>query len=108
MELDSHGQRVIRTFNTARLNDRMIDELIALCRGVLFDGAISELEATALLRWMNSNREIAQHWPDNILYRRISRMMADGFLDLEEQRELIATLIEGDRCSCMRRVGQEW
>src|SRR5687768_460776 len=94
MELDSRGQPVIRTFNAARLNDRMIDELIGLCRGVLFDGAISELEANALLRWMESNREIAQHWPANVLYRRIPRMMADGFLDLEEQRELIATLIE--------------
>jgi NAD-dependent DNA ligase len=94
MKLDDHGQLVIRTFNAARLNDRMIDELIGLCRGVLFDGAISELEAGALLRWMDANREIAQHWPANVLYRRISRMMADGLLDPEEQRELIETLIE--------------
>lgn len=94
MKLDDHGQPVIRTFNAARLNDRMIDELIGLCRGVLFDGAVSELEASALLRWVEANREISQQWPANVLYRRISRMMADGILDLEEQRELIETLVE--------------
>ena len=93
MKLDDHGQPVIRTFNAARLNERMIDELIGLCRGVLFDGAVSELEASALLRWMEANREISQQWPANILYRRISRMMADGLLDPEEQRELIEALI---------------
>lgn len=94
MKLDEHGQPVIRTFNAARLNDRMIDELVGLCRGCLFDGAVSELEANALLRWMESNREIAQQWPANVLYRRISRMMSDGQLDSDEQRELIETLME--------------
>jgi len=94
MKLDDHGQPVIRTFNAARLNDRMVDELIGLCRGVLFDGAVSELEAGALLRWIEANREISQQWPANVLYRRISRMMADGLLDAEEQRELIETLVE--------------
>ncbi len=94
MEIDDHGQPIIRTFNAARLNDRMIDELIGLCRGVLFDGAVSELEANALLRWMESNREISQHWPANILYRRIARMMSDQHLDPAEQRELIETLTE--------------
>lgn len=94
MELDDHGQPVIRTFNAARLNDRMIDELIGLCRGVLFDGAVSELEATALRKWMEANREISQHWPANILYRRIARMMSDDRLDPTEQKELIETLME--------------
>lgn len=94
MKLDEHGQPLIRTFNAARLNDRMIDELVGLCRGVLFDGAVSELEANALLRWIEGNREIADQWPADILYRRISRMMIDGELDPGEQRELIETLIE--------------
>jgi NAD-dependent DNA ligase len=94
MDLDDNGQPVIRTFNAARLNDRMIDELIGLCRGVLFDGSVSELEANALLQWMDANREISQHWPANVLYRRIARMMSDQHLDPTEQRELIETLIE--------------
>jgi NAD-dependent DNA ligase len=94
MKLDDNGQPVFRTFNAARLNDRMIDELIGLCRGVLFDGAVSELEASALLSWMEANREIAQHWPANVLYRRIEQMMTDKHLDSAEQRELIQTLME--------------
>lgn len=94
MKLDAHGQPVIRTFNAARLNDRMIDELVGLCRGVLFDGSVSDGEADALLRWLEVNREISHHWPANVLYRRIARMMTDQFLDPEEQRELLETLLE--------------
>mgnify|MGYP003575335716 CR=1 FL=1 len=93
-EIDDHGQPLIRTFNAARLNDRMIDELIGLCRGVLFDGSVSELEANSLLRWMDANREISEHWPASILYRRVARMMSDQHLDPAEQRELIETLME--------------
>lgn len=101
MKLDAHGQPVIRTFNAARLNDRMIDELIGLCRGVLFDGSVSEREADALLGWLQANREISHHWPANVLYRRIARMMTDQYLDPEEQRELLETLLEitGAPCS---------
>lgn len=94
MEIDDDGQPVIRTFNAARLNDRMIDELIGLCRGVLLDGSISALEASALLGWMEANREIADHWPASVLYRRVSRMMSDKQLDPAEQRELIETLMQ--------------
>lgn len=72
----------------------MIDELIGLCRGVLFDGSVSENEADALPGWLEANREISDHWPANVLYRRISRMMADQNLDPEEQRELLETLLE--------------
>jgi len=94
MKLDDHGQPIVRAFNAARLNDRMIDELIGLCRGVLFDGAISEAEANALLRWLDANREVAGHWPANVLYRRIARMMSDSRLDPDEQKELLELLVE--------------
>lgn len=94
MKIDEHGQPIIRTFNASRLNDRMIDELIGLCRGVLFDGSVSELEANALLKWLDANREIADHWPANVLYKRIARMMTDEQLDQEEQRELLDILVE--------------
>lgn len=93
MLLDEDGQPFLRTFNAARLNDRMIDELIGLCRGVLLDGSVSELEASALLQWLDANREIANHWPANVLYKRISLALEDGHLDPDEERDLLETLV---------------
>lgn len=63
MGLNSHGQPVIRTFNAARSNDHMIDELIGLCRGVLSMERSPSSTRAHYFRWMNSNRDIAQHWP---------------------------------------------
>jgi len=94
MKLDPNGQPVFRALNAARLNDRMIDELIGLCRGVLFDGEVSEGEAAALLRWLEANREISSHWPANVLYGRVARMMAAHRLDPDEQKELLETIME--------------
>jgi NAD-dependent DNA ligase len=94
MQIDNDGQPLIRTFSSARLNDRMIDELIGLCRGVLLDGAVSELEASALLRWLESNREISEHWPANVLYKRISQALEDGNLDPAEEKDLLETLVQ--------------
>ena len=47
-----------------------------------------------MLSWLEANREIANHWPANVLYARISKLMSDDHLDSKEQRELIDTLRE--------------
>lgn len=92
--LDPHGQPIIRRFNAARLSDRMIDELIGLARGVVSDGVVVQAEAEFLADWIERNRRIANTWPANILYTRLQEMLADGFLDAEEQHELLETLHE--------------
>lgn len=92
--LDVDGQPVNRAFSAARLNDRKIDELIGLCRGVLADGALSIEEAQFIQVWINRNKEISNHWPANVLYARLEKALSDGHLDFEEERELISTLME--------------
>jgi hypothetical protein len=77
---------------TTRLQDRLIDELIGVCRGVIADGHVDESEAIFLGQWIENHREIADKWPVNILYSRIVEMLKDGVLSTEEQAQLLETL----------------
>jgi len=77
---------------TNRVQDRLIDELIGVCRGVIADGRVDEAEAIFLGQWIENHREIADRWPVNILYTRLVEMLKDGILSTEEQVELLGTL----------------
>ncbi|MDH5612243.1 MAG: BRCT domain-containing protein [Gammaproteobacteria bacterium] len=92
--LDQNGQPLNLLLSRSRLIDRNIDELIGICKGVLFDGAVVQAEAEMMLKWMETNRHAADQWPANILYCRIERMLSDGKLDNNEQAELLDLLIE--------------
>lgn len=81
-----------RSKNASRVQDRLIDELIGVCRGVIADGAVDEQEAIFLGQWIENHREIADRWPVNILYARIVEMLKDGILNADEQLELLETL----------------
>lgn len=75
-----------------RVQDRLIDELIGICRGVIADDHVDEREAIFLGQWIENHREIADRWPVNILYSRIVEMLKDGVLNTEEQGQLLETL----------------
>jgi len=77
---------------TNRVQDRLIDELIGVCRGVIADGRVDESEAIFLGQWIENHREIADRWPVNILYTRLVEMLKDGILTSDEQTELLGTL----------------
>lgn len=91
---DEHGQARAPQFNSARLRDRSIDELIGLCRGILADGIVMQGEAQYLLAWLDSNRGAADQWPGNVIYPRVAAMLNDGVLDADEQAELLDLLNE--------------
>ena len=80
--------------NKSRVNDRKIDELIGLCRGELADGHVCQQEAEFLLSWLNSNIEVANGWPANVLFQRLQNMLKDNVLDHKEEAELIDTLLQ--------------
>lgn len=88
-----------RHFNIDRNQDRKIDELIGVCRGVTADGNIVKSEADYLISWLESNNEIINDYPANILYDRIKVMLSDGILDKDEQKELLELLrdLTGDK-----------
>jgi NAD-dependent DNA ligase len=84
--------KVARSKNAARVQDRLIDELIGISRGVIADGVVDEKEAIFLGRWIEQHREIADRWPVNVLYVRLTEMLRDGILSPDEQQELLGTL----------------
>ncbi len=81
-----------RSRTALRVQDRLIDELIGISRGVIADGMVDEKEAIFIGQWIENHREIADRWPVNVLYARVTEMLKDGILQADEQQELLATL----------------
>ena len=83
-----------RSRNSKRIQDRLIDELIGISRGVMADGIVDESEAIFMGQWIETHRNIAQRWPVNVLYARLTEFLRDGKLSSGEQKQLMATLKE--------------
>jgi NAD-dependent DNA ligase len=75
-----------------RIESRQIDELIGLCRGMAADGAINQLEAEFLQKWLAANASISGHPVIQTLYQRVSEVLADGRLGHDEAIDLLSTL----------------
>lgn len=75
-----------------RIESRQIDELIGLCRGMAADGAINLLEAEFLQKWLAANASISGHPVMQMLYQRVSEVLADGRLGDDEAIDLLSTL----------------
>ena len=86
--LDHNGQPINRNFNRKRREDRSIDELIGISKGVIADYIVNQAEAEFILSWIKRNSEIKNTWPVNVLFDRITEMLSDNYLDQEEQAEL--------------------
>ena len=81
-----------RSRYAARIQDRLIDELIGICRGVIAGGYVDEQEAIFIGQWIEQHREIADRWPVNLVYARLTEMLKDGVLSGDERKELLTTL----------------
>lgn len=92
--IDDQGQLKTRNIRAKEVCDRKIDELIGICRGIIADNTTNMQEAQFLLKWIESNYQVAEHYPFNVLYKRVFEMLKDGALDDEEQKELLATMAE--------------
>jgi len=89
--VDDQGQPKVALHKDA-LQDRHIDELIGICRGISADHQIVTEEGKFLLKWMQDHREYANQYPFDILYIRLSEMLEDDILDPDEQKELLETI----------------
>lgn len=84
--------KLAKSRGSQRIQDRLIDELIGISRGVIADGSVAEREAIFIGQWIENHREISDRWPVNVLYARITEMLRDGVLSKEEKTELLETL----------------
>jgi NAD-dependent DNA ligase len=91
---DDDGQPMNRRFNTKRLAERTTDELLGVCKGMIFDGVITADEVNALISWLGEHRHIANVWPVDALFTRIARMLEDQVIDEDERKELFTLLTD--------------
>lgn len=86
-------------FGKRRIENRQVDELIGLSRGLLADGVINKLELEYLVTWLSANVAVSENPIILELYHLIREILSDGVLDAEEVSDLIATLnaFSGDK-----------
>lgn len=78
-------------FNRKNIQDRQIDTLIGLSKGMSADGKINQAEAEFLQKWLIQNCQSENPIVLNLLSK-VSEMLEDGVLDDDESAELLAIL----------------
>ena len=85
-------------FNRKNIDDRQIDTLIGLSKGIIADGKINQLEAEFLQNWLIQNSQASSNPIILNLLEKVDVMLNDGILDNEEVAELHSVLknLSGD------------
>jgi len=81
-------------FNRKSIDDRQMDTLIGLSKGLVADRQINQAEAEFLQNWLIQNRQATENPVISNLLGKISVMLDDGVLDAEESAELLETLYQ--------------
>lgn len=79
-------------FNRKRIDDRQIDTLIGLSKGLVADELVNQSEAESLLNWLVQNRQATENPIVVNLLEKVSSMLEDGVLDEDESTELLELL----------------
>ncbi|MCG8275379.1 BRCT domain-containing protein [Stenotrophomonas sp. NLF4-10] len=77
----------------SRRQDRSTNELVGICRGLLADGHVSQMEAEFLKDWIERNAAFVGEYPFAPIYRLLSEILQDGVIDSDESADLHDTLI---------------
>ena len=85
-------------FNRKNIDDRQIDTLIGLSKGIIADGKINQLEAEFLQNWLIQNSQASSNPIILNLLEKVDVMLNEGILDNEEVAELHSVLknLSGD------------
>src|SRR6056297_2083964 len=89
---------IFTRFNRKSIDDRQIDTLIGLSKGILADGKVDQSEAEFLQSWLVQSRQATSNPIIMNLLEKVEAMLRDGVLDEEESAELMTLLqrISGD------------
>lgn len=79
-------------FNRKDIQDRQIDTLIGISKGLIADGKVDQSEAEFLLTWLIQNKTATSNPVILNLLDRVGVMLSDGFLDQDESSELLGIL----------------
>jgi len=79
---------VFARFNRKNIQDRQIDTLIGLSKGLVADGKVNQSEAEFLLTWLIQNQHNTENPIIDNLLQKVAVMLEDGVLDSDESEEL--------------------
>lgn len=85
-------EQIYRIFNRARIDDRQMNELLGLAKGIIADGMVNQSEVEYLHKWLVANQDASQNPIISNLLTRVQDMLSDGVLDDDESRELLEVL----------------
>lgn len=77
--------------------DARANELMGLFKGVMADGVLVQPEAEFILKWLEEHPAVASAWPGEVFYARLKEILADGEMDSEEERDLMALIMDFTR-----------
>ncbi|BCN93338.1 hypothetical protein THMIRHAM_11230 [Thiomicrorhabdus immobilis] len=83
---------IFTRFNKKNIQDRQIDTLIGLSKGLIADGKVDQTEAEFLMGWLVQNRQSSENPIIVNLLEKVGSMLKDGVLDSEESAELMNIL----------------
>ena len=89
---------IFTKYNQKNIQDRQIDTLIGLSKGIAANGAVDQAEAEFLQTWLVQNSQSQNPVVLNVLDR-VGEMLEDGVLDQDEAEELLGILhsISGEK-----------
>ena len=89
---------IFTRFNRKSIDDRQIDTLIGISKGIIADGQVDHAEAEFLMSWLVQSRQASDNPVIANLLARVGAMLQDHVLDPEESTELLGILrgIAGD------------
>ena len=79
-------------FNRKSIDDRQIDTLIGISKGLVADGKVDQSESEFLLSWLIQSRQTTDNPVIINLLNKVDVMLEDGVLDAEESKELFELL----------------
>ncbi|WP_084517619.1 BRCT domain-containing protein [Desulfatiglans anilini] len=79
-------------FNRKSIDDRQIDTLIGISKGLVADGRVDQSEAEFLLIWLIQARQNTDNPVIMNLLNKVCYMLEDGVLDPDESAELLSIL----------------
>lgn len=83
---------IFTRFNRKSIDDRQIDTLIGLGKGLVADGFVTKDEADFLRGWLIQSRQASDNPIIVNLYNKVDSFLSDGVLDESEAQELLALL----------------
>jgi len=83
---------LFRKYNQKSIDDRQIDTLIGISKGLLADGKVDQSEVEFLQSWLIQSRQTTDNPVIINLLSKVDAMLEDGILDPDESNELFNLL----------------